>query len=39
MNKNIYSRWGPLGNLDHFLTKGNDYNGYIKDTIKFNFKR
>jgi len=37
--ENSYSWWGPLGNLDHSLTKDNDYNGYIKDTIKFNFKR
>ena len=37
--ENSYSWWGPLGNLDHSLTKDNDYNGYIKDIIKFNFKR
>jgi len=36
---NSLSWWGPLGNLDHSLTKDNDYKGYIKDIIKFNFRR
>jgi hypothetical protein len=34
---NSLSWWGALGNLDHSLTKDNDYHGYIKGVRKFNF--
>jgi hypothetical protein len=37
--ENSYSWWGPLGNLDHSLTKDNDYNGYIKGLRTYNFRR
>ncbi len=30
MNETVYSWWGPLGNLDHSITKYN---------IKFNFNK